>query len=84
MTADAGTSAARERVAAVLERLERVQLGVVVVAPPDPVRLAARDRAREAAIGAGRSALLDEAVEAARATAMRSFAHAGFLSLIHI
>jgi hypothetical protein len=78
VTADAGTLAARERVAAVLERLERVQLGVIVVAPPDPVRLAARDRAREAAIGAGRSALLDEAVEAARATAMRSFARAGF------
>lgn len=78
MTADAGTLAARERVAAVLERLERVQLGVMVVAPPDPVRLEARDRAREAAIVAGRSGLLDEAAEAARATAMRNFARAGF------
>jgi len=78
MTADAGTIAARERVAAVLERLERVQLGVIVVPPPDPVRLAARDRARDAAIVAGRASLLDEATEAARATAMRMFARAGF------
>jgi hypothetical protein len=78
VTADAGTSAARERVAAVLERLERVQLGVVVVAPPDSVRLEARDRARESAIVAGRSGLLDEAAEAARTTAMRIFARAGF------
>jgi hypothetical protein len=78
VTADGGALAARERAAAVLERLERVQLGVIVVAPPDPVRLEARDRARQAAIVVGRSALLDEATEAARATAMRTFARAGF------
>jgi hypothetical protein len=78
VTADAGTIAARERVAGVLERLERVQLGVIVVAPPDPVRLEARDRARQAAIVAGRSGLLDEAAEAARTTAMRIFARSGF------
>jgi hypothetical protein len=78
VTADAGTIAARERVAAVLERLERVQLGVIVVAPPDPVRRAARDRARDAAIVAGRAGLLGEAVEAARTTALRIFSRAGF------
>ena len=64
--------------AAALERLERVQLGIIVVSPPDPVRLAASDRAREAAIVAGRSGLLSDAVEAARTTAMRIFARAGF------
>jgi hypothetical protein len=78
MTADAGTIAARERVEAVLERLERVQLGVIVVSPPDPVRLEARDRARQAAIVAGRSGLLNEAAEAGRTTAMRIFARSGF------
>ena len=78
MTSDAGTIAARERVADVLERLERIQLGIIVVSPPDPVRLEARDRARKAAIAAGRSGLLGEAVEAARTTAMRMFARAGF------
>ena len=78
MTGDAGLIAARERVAAVLARLERVQLGVIVVSPPDRVRLEARERARDAAIVAGRSGLLDEASEAARSTAIRSFARAGF------
>jgi hypothetical protein len=78
VTADAGTLAARERVAYVLGRLERVELGVIVVSLPDAVRLDARDRAREAAVSAGRSGLLDEATETARATAMRSFARAGF------
>jgi hypothetical protein len=78
VSADAGTIAARERVAFVLQRLERVELGVIVVAPPDRERVEARDRARDAAILAGRSGLLDEAAEAARATAMRTFARAGF------
>jgi hypothetical protein len=78
VTADAGEIAARERVGAVLDRLERVQLGVIVVAPPDRTTLDARHRARDAAFAAGRSGLLDEATEAARALALRSFARSGF------
>ena len=75
---DQGAAAARARVEALLERLARVDLRVVVVAPPDAIRLAAEDRARDAAIAAGRGALLDEAVAAAREETLRSFARAGF------
>src|ERR1700675_1667723 len=70
--------AARDRVADLLERFERVGLQVVVVSAPDATRLAARDLARTAATAAGRVALLDEAAAAARETTMRSFARAGF------
>lgn len=71
-------AAARARVAVLLERITRIELGVVVVAPPDAVRLAAQERARAAAIEAGRGSLLDEAVGAARETTLRSYARAGF------
>jgi hypothetical protein len=53
-------------------------LQVVVVAPPDLARRAARERARTAAIVAGRRALVDEATAAARDLAMRAFARSGF------
>ena len=69
---------ARDRVEALLERMTRVDLQVVVVAPPDPTRRAARERARTAAIAAGRGALFDEAAAAARDTTLRAFARAGF------
>lgn len=72
------TSTARDRVADLLERLARINLQVVVVAPPDTARQAARDRAREVAADAGRSALLDEAVAAARDVTLRAFARGGF------
>lgn len=72
------TAAARDRVAALLERLSRLNLQVAVVGPPDPARFAARDRARTAAIAAGRGPLLDEAVTAAREGALRAFAGGGF------
>jgi hypothetical protein len=75
---DPSLVAARERVAVVLERLTHVELGTLVVGPPDDTRRAARDRARDAAIVAGRAALLAEASEAARTSAMRTFARAGF------
>jgi hypothetical protein len=78
VTADAGEAAARERVGETLARFERVQLGVLVVAPPDATRREARARARDAAITAGRSELLAEAVQAARTTTARMFAGAGF------
>lgn len=69
---------ARKRVAATLESLDRVNLQIIVLAQPDATRLAARERARRAAAGAGRSALFDEAVAAARDTAMRAFSRGGF------
>ena len=78
MTADAGEVAARERVAVLFERLAHVELGVVVVSAPNPQRLQALERARDAASAAGRGGLLDEATEAARTTAIRMFSSAAF------
>lgn len=69
---------ARDRVAALLERLTRINLQVVVVSPPVSTRAAARDRARTAAIAAGRGELLDEATAAASEGALRAFAQSGF------
>jgi hypothetical protein len=69
---------ARARVDDLLERLTRVNLQVVVVAPPDGARRTARARARAAAVGAGRGDLLDQAVGAARETVMRAFSRGGF------
>jgi hypothetical protein len=74
---DQGNPAAA-RVEAVLERLGHVDLGLVVVAPPDVSRLEARARARSAAVAAGRSALLDEAVTTARDATLRIFARSAF------
>ena len=78
ISGDPGAAAARARVETLLERLTRVDLQVIVVAPPDATRLAARDRARAAASAAGRTVLLDEATAAARETTLRAFARAGF------
>jgi hypothetical protein len=75
---DPATVAARARVAVLLERARRIQLQVVVVAPPDEARLAARDRARAAAIAAGRGRLLDDAIAAARDQTLRAFARSAF------
>jgi hypothetical protein len=75
---DPGLAAARARVADVLDAFTRVELQVVVVSPPDQTRDAARDRARSAAIVAGRGPLLEEAVEAARDLTIRAFARSGF------
>ena len=75
---DPGAAAARRRVGTVLERLARVEFQVLVVAPPDATRLAARDRARGAALVAGRGALLDEASAAAREVTIKAFARAAF------
>ena len=75
---DAGTAAARERVRAVLDGVTRINLGVVVVAPPDATRMAARDVARAAASVAGRGPLLGEALAATREVVLDSFARSGF------
>lgn len=71
-------AAPRARVEAVLERLQRVDLQVMVVSRPDATRLAARDLARTVAIAAGRGDIFDEAAAAAREATLRTFAHAGF------
>jgi hypothetical protein len=78
MSDDDATDGARARVADLLDALSRVDLQVVVVAAPDATRRAARDRARDAALAAGRDTLLEEAAEAAREVAFRSFARSGF------
>jgi hypothetical protein len=75
---DEAAAAAEARVAALFERAARVNLGIVVVAPPDATRIAARAVATAAADGAGRGALLDEATAAARDVVVKSFAGAGF------
>ena len=64
--------------AALFEDAKRVNLGVVVVAPPDETRTTARDAATDAAIVAGRNGLLREATAAAREIVLKSFASAGF------
>ena len=78
MDDDSGADAARARVAALLDTLPRIDLQVVVVARPDATRMAARDRATEAAILAGRGDLLYEARAAVREAVLRTFARSGF------
>lgn len=69
---------ARARVDDLLERLTRVNLQVVVIAPPDDTRRSARERARAAATAAGRGGLFEEAVSAAREAVIRAFSRGGF------
>jgi hypothetical protein len=84
MTSVAGTKrdpdadAARARVAALFEQAARVNLSVVVVAPPDATRESARDAATDAAIVAGRNELLREATAAAREIVLKGFASASY------
>ena len=75
---DPGLAAAHERVAVLFEDAARVNLGVVVVAPPDETRESARAIAATAAVAAGRGPLLDEATAAARELVLKGFATAGF------
>ena len=73
-----GLDAARARVAALFDDAARVNLGVVVVAPPDETRESAREAATSAAVVAGRDDLLRDATATARDIVLRSFASAGF------
>ncbi len=75
---DPGLVAARDRLDDLFESMEHIELQIVVVDPPDHRRLAARDRARTAAIVAGRHALLDEATAGAREVALKGYARGGF------
>jgi hypothetical protein len=70
--------AASLRAESLLERLTHVELGLVVVAQPDEMRLAALERARIAASDAGRSELLDYAAATARDATLRIFARSAF------
>lgn len=70
--------AAQGRVQALLDRLARVDLQVAVVTPPDATRIAARDRAKTAAIAHGRLTLFDHASAAAREMAIRGFGRSGY------
>jgi hypothetical protein len=69
---------ARARVDDLLERLTRVNLQVVVIAPPDAERRSALAHARSAAVAAGRGSLFEEAGEAAREVVIRAFSRGGF------
>ncbi len=75
---DNGTAAARARVDLLRDRLERIDLQVVVVGLPDAVRRAARERAQDAARVAGRGALLDDTLNEERDATLRAFSRAAF------
>ncbi|MBA3235898.1 MAG: hypothetical protein H0T59_07895 [Chloroflexi bacterium] len=75
---DNGTAAARARAQLLRDRLERIDLQVVVVGPPDAVRRAARERAQAAADAAGRGALLDDTLGEVREATLRAFSRAAF------
>ena len=75
--ADADAEAAR-RVAGVLEDLGHLDLNVVVLPMADDELIDAIERARDAALSAGRRELLDSATRSARDVAMRAFSRSGF------
>jgi hypothetical protein len=75
---DPGADAARARIERLLEEMTRVDLQVIVVAPPDEIRIAAEERARDAALVAGRDTLLRDATAAVRDATIELFARAGF------
>jgi hypothetical protein len=69
---------AARRVAWVLEELEHLDLNVVVLPRADVELVEAVDRARDAALTAGRADLLESATRSAREIAMRAFSRSGF------
>ena len=73
-----GNGDAVRRVAVVLVGLERLDLNVVVLPPPDTGFVDAVHRARDAAITAGRRTLLDSAARNAQEVAFRAFSRSGF------
>ena len=77
-SAVSGVDAARARVAALLDMLPMIDLQVVVVAMPDETRRAARAKAIDAAVAAGRGGLLDEATGAVREAVLEIFSRSGF------
>ena len=78
---DANAEAAAEaerRVARVLDELQHLDLNVVVLSRPDEGMVEALGRARDAAVVAGRRALLESATGRARDAALRAFSRSGF------
>jgi len=75
---EAVTEAARQRVAATLEAARRVELGRLVIGAPGAEVEAARRRALDAADGAGRSGLVQEARDAAIAYVTQAFSDGSF------
>jgi len=73
-----GAEDAARRVEGVLRDLQRLDLNVVVLPQPDEVLLRSVEHARDAAIGAGRSAILAAATHDAAEIALRAFARSGF------
>jgi hypothetical protein len=69
---------AARRVAWVLEELQHLDLNVVVLPRADVELVEAVDRARDAALTAGRADLLESATRSAREIAMRAFSRSGF------
>jgi len=69
---------AERRVAIVLEELEHLDLNVVVLSRPDEHLVHALERARDAALVAGRRDLLGSATRGAREVALRAFSRSGF------
>jgi hypothetical protein len=65
-------------VALALVGLEHLDLNVVILPPPDEGFAGAVHRARDAAIVAGRRALLESASRNAREVALRAFSRSGF------
>ena len=74
---DANVEAAR-RAAEILVELPHIDLNVLVLPKPDAVLVGAMDRARRAAVSAGRGTMLESATRAARGVAMRAFSRSGF------
>lgn len=69
---------AERRVAIVLQELEHLDLNVVVLSRPDEHLVHALERARDAALVAGRRDLLESATRGAREVALRAFSRSGF------
>jgi hypothetical protein len=69
---------AERRAASVLEELEHLDLNVVVLPYPDEDVVRAVERARDAALAAGRRDLLEFATRGAREVAIRAFSRSGF------
>jgi hypothetical protein len=69
---------AARRAAEILVELPHIDLNVLVLPKPDALLVDAMDRARRAAIGAGRGTMLESATRAARGVAMRAFSRSGF------
>lgn len=75
---EAVAEAARQRVAATLEAARRVELERLIVGVPGPETEDARQRAVAAADAAGRTALVEEAREAALAWVTQSFSNRAY------